>query len=129
MPPISAWCLAATVGAAAALVHAFISITLRGNQYISGLALTIFGLGFSGLIGRSWVGKPLGTPMEFITVPGLSEIPILGPALFTDQYLLTYVGLVHSRAALVHPLLHQAGSGAADRGRVPRRGRRVPASA
>ena len=86
--------LAAATGMAAALVHAFISITLRANQYISGLALTIFGLGFSGLIGRSWVGQPLKTPMEFITVPGLSEVPILGPALFTDQYLLTFVGLI-----------------------------------
>ena len=103
--------LAATVGAAAALVHAFISITLRGNQYISGLALTIFGLGFSGLIGRGWVGKPLGTPMEFITVPGLSEIPILGPALFTDQYLLTYVGLV--TAALLWFILYYTRPGLA----------------
>jgi ABC-type uncharacterized transport system permease subunit len=86
--------LAAVMGALAALVHSFISITLGANQYISGLALTILGLGFSGLIGRTWVGQPLQMPMKFVTVPGLSEIPILGAAFFTDQYILTYVGLI-----------------------------------
>ena len=85
---------AAVTGALAALIHSFIAIILGANQYISGLAITIFGLGLSGLIGRTWVGQPLQAPMKFVTVPGLSEVPILGPAFFTDQYILTYVGLV-----------------------------------
>ncbi len=54
--------LAAVMGGLAGLLHAFISITLHANQYISGLALTIFGLGLSGLLGREWVGKPLDNP-------------------------------------------------------------------
>ncbi|MEZ4607313.1 MAG: ABC transporter permease [Deinococcales bacterium] len=86
--------LAALVAGLAALLHAFISITLQGNQYISGLALTILGLGLAGLIGRGYEGKPLKNPMESIDVPLLADIPILGPALFQDQHLLTYLGLI-----------------------------------
>ncbi len=86
--------LAAVMGGLAGLLHAFISITLHANQYISGLALTIFGLGLSGLLGRGWVGKPLDNPMDRISVPLLSDIPFLGPALFSDQRLLTYAGLL-----------------------------------
>ncbi len=85
---------AAGVGGLAALVHAFIAITLGANQYVSGLAITIFGLGLSGLLGRSYVGLPLRESMAFVTVPGLSELPVLGRALFTDQYLLTYLALL-----------------------------------
>ena len=55
----SAWLgliLACVVGGLLSLVHAFISITLKGNQIVSGLALTIFGLGLSGLLGNTYVG-------------------------------------------------------------------------
>ena len=86
--------VAALAGTLMGLAHAFISITLNANQFVSGLALTIFGLGLSGLIGRGFVGQPLSKPMNAVTVPGLSEIPLLGLALFTNQRLLTYVGLL-----------------------------------
>jgi simple sugar transport system permease protein len=102
--PLLGLLLAAAVGGAAALVHAFIAVTLRANQYVSGLALTIFGLGLSGLLGREWVGQPLANSMTFVTVPILSKVPLLGPALFTDQYLLTYAGLL--AAALLWFVLH-----------------------
>lgn len=82
------------VGAAAGLLHAFISVTLKANQFVSGLALTIFGLGLSGLLGRGWEGRPLASAMEPITVPLLADIPLLGPALFTGQHILTYLALV-----------------------------------
>jgi len=55
----SAWLgliLACVVGGLLSLVHAFISITLKGNQIVSGLALTIFGLGLSGLLGNAYIG-------------------------------------------------------------------------
>jgi ABC-type uncharacterized transport system permease subunit len=92
--PLLGLLVAALVGGAAGLIHAFFSITLRANQYVSGLALTILGLGVAGLVGRAYVGIPLSTPMKTVTVPGLADIPILGPALFTNQHLLTYAGLV-----------------------------------
>ena len=92
--PLLGLAAAAAVGGLAGLVHAFFSVTLRANQYVSGLALTIFGLGLSGLVGRNYVGIPLADPMQTVNVPGLTAVPILGPALFTGQYGLTYAGLV-----------------------------------
>ena len=85
---------AAATGAAAALLHAFFAVILRANQYVSGLALTIFGLGLSGLIGRGWVGRPLGNAMDYVSLPFLSDIPVVGPVLFAHQYALTWWGLV-----------------------------------
>jgi ABC-type uncharacterized transport system permease subunit len=85
---------AAGVGGLAALFHAFLTVTLRANQYVSGLALSMFGLGLAGLLGRGWEGKPLGTPLPSLTIPGLSKIPVLGPMLFQDQTILTYIGIL-----------------------------------
>jgi general nucleoside transport system permease protein len=92
--PWLALLIAALVGALVALFHAFVSITLRANQFVSGLAITIFGLGLAGLLGRNYVGVELENSISFVTVPGLSQLPFLGKALFTNQYLLTYLGLV-----------------------------------
>lgn len=92
--PLLGIAAAALAGGLAALLHAFVSITLRANQYISGLALTILGLGLAGLFGRAYVGIPLANPMQPVTVPGLSSLPIIGPAVFTNQHLLTYGGLI-----------------------------------
>lgn len=86
--------VAAAVGGMAALLHAFVVITLRANQYVSGLALTMLGLGLAGLLGRGWEGLPLTTPLPDATLPWLASLPILGPALFTQQSILTYLGLL-----------------------------------
>lgn len=85
---------AIAVGMLVAALHAFLSVTLGSNQYVSGLAITLGGVGLANLLGRDWVGRPLGTPMGFVTVPVLSDIPIIGPALFVDQYPLTYAALM-----------------------------------
>ena len=49
----------ALVGGAASLIHGFLSINLRVIQVVSGLALTLFGLGLTGVLGRGWEGQPL----------------------------------------------------------------------
>ncbi len=90
--------LGAIVGGLSALIHAFLSITLRANQVVSGLALTMFGLGISGLIGGLFVGIPLSSPLRPISVPLLSNLPILGYFLFKQD------PLVYLSMALV-PLL------------------------
>jgi simple sugar transport system permease protein len=51
--------LAMLVGASLALLHAFVTITLKANQFVSGLALTMLGLGISGLLGKRFEGMPL----------------------------------------------------------------------
>ncbi|HFB39425.1 MAG TPA: ABC transporter permease [Oceanithermus sp.] len=85
---------AAFVGAAAAFFHAFFSVTLRANQYVSGLALTMVGLGLSGLWGKAYAGRPLAHPLPKWDVPLLKEIPWLGPGIFSGQSALLYLGFV-----------------------------------
>ncbi len=51
--------VAAVVGGAFSLIHAFTCVTLKANQVVSGLSLTMLGLGLSGMFGRGWEGKPL----------------------------------------------------------------------
>jgi simple sugar transport system permease protein len=92
--PLLGVAAAATVGGIAALLHAGVTITLRANQYVSGLALSILGLGLAGLLGRGWEGLPLFHALPDLSLPGLSHIPFLGPALFTHQSPLTYLGFL-----------------------------------
>jgi simple sugar transport system permease protein len=73
---------AALVGGALALVHAFASITLRVNQVVSGLALTMLGLGTSGLLGKRYVGLPPAARLEPLPIPILRDVPILGDLFF-----------------------------------------------
>lgn len=50
---------AAAVGALSSLLHAFVTIFMRANQFVSGLALTMLGLGVAGLLGKRFEGMPL----------------------------------------------------------------------
>ncbi|MFP3953563.1 MAG: ABC transporter permease [Candidatus Acetothermia bacterium] len=86
--------VAALAGGLAALVHAFASITLRANQVVSGLALTMLGLGLSGLFGKGFEGEPLNSAIPNITVPLLKDIPYLGEILFTNQNPIVYFSIV-----------------------------------
>ena len=87
---------ALVVGAALASIHAFLSVTLRADQVVSGLALTLFGIGLSSFLGQRLgpEGAPLvglvGPKFTKIEIAGLSQIPLLGPALF-NQDLLVYL--------------------------------------
>ncbi|MFC2083161.1 ABC transporter permease [Candidatus Bipolaricaulota bacterium] len=85
--------VAAGVGCAFSLIHAFASITLKANQVVSGLALTFLGLGLSGVLGRSWGGKPLPNSLPQITIPVLADIPILGPMLFEGHVAIEYIAI------------------------------------
>jgi simple sugar transport system permease protein len=78
-------------GAAISLVFAFVTQTLAANQVASGLALTLLGLGVSGLIGQSFVGRP-GIKLQSLDIPGLSDLPFVGPVFFA-QDILVYVSV------------------------------------
>ena len=52
------------------LVHSFVTISLRANQVVSGLALTMLGLGLSGLWGKPYIGRPLPVKMDHVSIPG-----------------------------------------------------------
>ena len=68
-----------------ALVHAFLSITLRANQIVSGLAVTLFGSGLTAFIGKPFVGAQAPTVLTRVPIPGLSQIPVIGTILFTQD--------------------------------------------
>jgi general nucleoside transport system permease protein len=71
------------------LLFGFMVLTLVTNQVATGLALTILGLGISGMVGEAYVGQP-GTKLAELPVPLLSEIPFVGRLLFS-QDLIFYV--------------------------------------
>ena len=78
-------------GSLGALIYSFLTITLRANQNVTGLTLTIFGTGFGNFFGE-YIGQKAGgyvavsevTKKAFsgIDIPVLSDIPVLGPLLF-----------------------------------------------
>ena len=68
-------------GVAVAAIFAVLTLTFLANQVATGLALTIFGVGLSALIGSSFVGISL-EPLPQLNVEFLSTIPILGKLLF-----------------------------------------------
>jgi ABC-type uncharacterized transport system permease subunit len=99
---------AAAGGALAACFGALV-IWLNTNQYATGLAISLFGYGFSAFVGVEFVGKKLSERAAF-EVPLLADIPLAGPALFR-QHPMVYLAiglmfalmwfLYRSRAGLV----------------------------
>ncbi len=101
----------AGMGAGALLAAAFgvLVIWLNTNQYATGLALSLFGAGFSAFIGIPYTQAKLSDRMHF-EIPGLADIPFVGPALFRHHpmvYLAVLLAfgigwfLYRSRAGLV----------------------------
>ena len=78
-------CAAIVAGMVISIVHAFASVSLQSNQVVSGLALTMLGLGLAGLLGKPYVGKPLAIKINAMPIPFLSDIPIVGPVLFNQS--------------------------------------------
>ncbi|GAB6180472.1 ABC transporter permease [Desulfotomaculum defluvii] len=80
-------------GGAMAFIHAFLTVTLQANQVVSGLALTIFGTGLSGFIGKAYIGIPVENPFKPVSLGFLSDIPFIGPIFFQHDYLvyITYL--------------------------------------
>lgn len=78
--------IGAAAGVAVALIFAFIALTLISNQVATGLALTIFGTGLSAFIGADYVGQSI-TGLTPIAIPLLSDIPLIGKALFAQDAL------------------------------------------
>ena len=69
-----------------ASVHGLVCLGFQGNQVVSGLALTIFGVGLANYLGTPLVGAQ-GIGFSRIALPGLADIPVLGPILFNHDVL------------------------------------------
>lgn len=68
-------------GALMAFIFGFLTLTMLSNQVATGLALTLFGVGFSALIGVNFVGTPVDA-LPKLSISMLTDIPVLGPLFF-----------------------------------------------
>ncbi len=82
----------AAAGALMAAAFGVLVIWLNTNQYASGLALSLFGAGFSAFIGISYTQAKLGERAQW-AIPVLGDIPLIGPALFR-QHPMVYIAIV-----------------------------------
>jgi general nucleoside transport system permease protein len=78
-------------GAVLAAAFGFLAIWLNTNQYATGLALSLFGAGFSAFVGIGYVQEKLPPRPQF-SIPVLGDIPLVGPALF-QQHPMVYVAI------------------------------------
>lgn len=71
------------------VIHGLICLVFQGSQVVSGLALTIFGVGLANYLGTPYIGQITSgfTPVE---IPGLSLIPVLGPVFFKQDPLVYF---------------------------------------
>ena len=104
-----AFAAGAAAGALLAAAFGALVIYLNPNQYATGLALSLFGAGFSAFVGIRFTQEKLPERPHF-SIPGLADIPFIGPALFR-QHPMVYIAialtvalawfLYRSRAGLV----------------------------
>ena len=80
-------------------IHAFITITLRADQVVSGLSLTFLGAGISLVFGEGLSKAGTISLLPTFSIPLLSQIPFFGPILFTNQSILVYLGYLITPAA------------------------------
>jgi simple sugar transport system permease protein len=73
-------------GAAAAAIFAVLVLSLMANQVAAGLALAIFGVGLSAFVGKPWEAEALSA-VPALELPLLSALPLVGKALFAQQWL------------------------------------------
>ncbi len=73
-------------------IHAFITITLHADQVVSGLSLTFVGTGIALVFGETLSKAGVISLIPKISVPVLTNIPVVGPIFFTNQSVLVYIG-------------------------------------
>jgi hypothetical protein len=138
-------------GAALATIFGILTLGLAVNQVATGLALTILGVGLSGLIGKGFVGEKI-VLVQHLNLPFLTDLPVVGRILFgEDPFVYVSIALIigiwlflyRTRAGLVlravgdnHASAHALGypgtqdphAGGAVRRRLRRARRRLPAA-
>ena len=88
---------AIAAGALIGLLHGLFTVVLGAEQVVSGLSLTILGIGLAAYIGKGSVGQPAGAELVPVDWGSLSDIPWAGPVLFQQSplvYMAVLAGLV-----------------------------------
>jgi simple sugar transport system permease protein len=94
-------------GLVLSLVHGYLILVRQANQIATGLAVTFLGLGLTSLYGQSYVSQGV-VAFDVWAVPGLADVPFVGPVLFTHDPL-TYLSFGVPVAAWL--LLYRTGLG------------------
>ena len=81
-------------GGILSLLHGVVTIHLRADQVVSGLALTFLGTGLARVLGDGLSKAGSIETLPRFSVPVLSQIPVVGPIFFTEQSALTYLGFL-----------------------------------
>jgi ABC-type uncharacterized transport system permease subunit len=89
---------AMVVGGLLALLHGVVTIHLRADQVVSGLALTFLGTGLARVLGEGLTNTNVER-LPSITIPILADLPVVGRILFHEQSVLVYVGFLLVPAA------------------------------
>jgi general nucleoside transport system permease protein len=106
---VAGFLVGAAAGAALALAFGALVIWLNTNQYATGLALSLFGSGMSAFVGVPYTQESLGE-QRASAIPGLGDLPWIGPALFRHHPLVYFAALLavalgwwlfHARSGLV----------------------------
>lgn len=108
------FCCAFLAAACGGLIYSFLTITLRANQNVSGLALTIFGMGIANffgvfmLNGATYTAAPISNEAYAAKIPGLSGLGTVGEMFFSYGFLV-YLAIVF--AILLHIFMNKTQTG------------------
>lgn len=95
--PLFALMAAMIAGACGSLIFAFLTISLRANQVVTGLTMTIFGTGFASFMGQQLIGQVTTDSVKaffkVFDIPILSKIPYLGKIFFSHD-IFVYIGYI-----------------------------------
>jgi ABC-type uncharacterized transport system permease subunit len=84
--------LAMLAGGLISLLHAVVTIHFRADQVVSGLALTFLGSGLARVLGEGLSNAGNTELLPRLTIPLVSQVPVIGAIFFRDQSILVYVG-------------------------------------
>jgi ABC-type uncharacterized transport system permease subunit len=83
---------AAIVGALLGLFHAWLSVTFKVDQIVSGTGINILAVGVTSFLSQRFLqpiqGLNSGGTFKILPIPGLSSIPIIGPLLFEERFII-----------------------------------------
>jgi simple sugar transport system permease protein len=92
--PVLGFIAALGVGLLVGMIFAGATVILRANQVLCGLALTLMGTGLAATIGKAYSGMPAPATFAPVAIPYLSEIPLIGRAVFTQNILVYLIYII-----------------------------------
>jgi general nucleoside transport system permease protein len=103
--PVQGVCFGLAAGVLLGMLQALLTVALRSDQLVAGIAVNLFCAGLTAYLSRLVFGEKQGSAtlpaLEALPVPGMSQIPILGPSLFSQDGLAYMLPLLALATAFV----------------------------